>query len=153
VSTLDLKVPPDIVALLVAALMWLVSLGTPSLTLPAALRVLAAGVFFVGGAVLIVAARVELARARTTFSPVAPERARRVVTTGVYRFSRNPMYLGTLLSLVAFGVLLANPLAVLVSALFAGYINRFQIVPEERILQRRFGSTYDQYLSAVRRWI
>jgi protein-S-isoprenylcysteine O-methyltransferase Ste14 len=151
-ARLDLKVPPDVVALVVAGLMWLVSTAAPSLSLPAIVRAPLALAFAASGVGLIGAARISFARAATTFSPVSPDRATHLVTTGVYRLSRNPMYLGTLLVLFAFAVMLASPAAVLVALSYAAYIDRFQISPEERTLRTAFGAAYEAYASRVRRW-
>jgi protein-S-isoprenylcysteine O-methyltransferase Ste14 len=152
-SRLGLKVPPDVVALVVAGLMRLVSAVTPSVNVPVSYRILAALVLFVAGVVLIVAARVSFAHAGTTFSPIAPARSSRLVTTGVYRFTRNPMYLGTLLALLAVAALWSNPFSLVLSAAYVAYIDRFQIAPEERVLAGRFGQAYEAYADKVRRWV
>ena len=152
-SRLELKLPPDVVALLVAGLMWLVSTVTPSLGGPVPYRVLVAIVLFIAGIVLIVSARVAFAKAETTFSPIAPERSSRLVTTGVYRLTRNPMYLGTFLALLALAARLSNPAAAVVALSYVVYIDRFQIRPEERVLRDRFGSEYEEYTHTVRRWL
>lgn len=152
-SMLELKMPPDFVALVIAGLMWLVSTVTPSLDGPVAYRVLVAIVLFVAGSALIVSARVAFAKADTTFSPIAPERSSRLVTKGVYRLTRNPMYLGTFLALLALAALLSNPAAAVVAASYVVYMDRFQIWPEERVLRGRFGSEYENYTHAVRRWV
>ena len=150
---LELKVPPDLVALVVSGLMWLVSLVTPSVIAPTAYRVLVATALLFGGLGLIAAARVAFARVGTTFSPVTPNRSSRLVTTGVYRCSRNPMYVGTLLVLLALAAWLADPVCALVAVCYAAYIDWFQIRPEERELRHRFGSEYEDYAGKVRRWV
>jgi len=152
-SKLELKVPPDVVALLAAGAMWLVSTGTPSLEVPWAHRVLVAGVLFIAAIALVVSARAAFARAGTTFNPTARSRSDSLVTTGVYRFSRNPMYLGTLFALLAVAALLSNPFSLILSAAFVAYMNRFQIAPEERILGDKFGPAYEAYAASVRRWV
>jgi protein-S-isoprenylcysteine O-methyltransferase Ste14 len=150
---LALKVPPDVVELVLAALMWLVATRTPSLHAPLAYRLFVALVLFVPAVAVVVAARVALARAATTFSPIAPERSSRLVTTGVYRLTRNPMYLGMLLALLALAALLANLFSLLLPVVFVAYMNLFQIAPEERVLGARFGSAYEAYARGVRRWV
>jgi protein-S-isoprenylcysteine O-methyltransferase Ste14 len=75
------------------------------------------------------------------------------VATGVYSFTRNPMYLGMASILLAWAVLLASPWALLGPALFVAYITRFQIVPEERVLAKLFGESFAAYTRRVRRWI
>lgn len=151
-STLDLKVPPDAVALAVGGLMWLASVLTSPIAASRAYRVPLAVALFAAGVGLIVAARVSFDRAGTTFSPIAPERSCRLVTTGVYSWSRNPMYLGTQFALLGLGVLLSNLFSLAVSAVYVLYMNRFQIGPEERVLTGRFGSDYAAYRDRVRRW-
>jgi protein-S-isoprenylcysteine O-methyltransferase Ste14 len=151
-AELELKVPPDVVALVVAVLMWLVSAVTPSLQLPPAARLLAAVALAAAGIGLIVAARIAFAKAGTTFSPVAPQRSSRLVATGVYRRSRNPMYLGTLLVLFAVAAWLADPASLAVALSYVAYMDRFQIAPEERTLHQRFGAAYEDYTHRVRRW-
>ena len=84
--------------------------------------------------------------------PRAPERSSRLVTGGVYRFSRNPMYLALALFLLAWALWLGNGAALVWPALFAAYLTRFQIVPEERALAAKFGQEYAQYCRRVRRW-
>jgi protein-S-isoprenylcysteine O-methyltransferase Ste14 len=90
---------------------------------------------------------------RTTVNPLRPHRASALVSGGVYRITRNPMYVGLLLLLLAWAVHLAAlwPLAVL--PLFVLYIGRFQIAPEERALHRLFGDEYRAYVARVRRWL
>jgi protein-S-isoprenylcysteine O-methyltransferase Ste14 len=152
-STLELKVPPDVVALAVAGLMWLASTVTPSLNWPGSWQVPVAILLFVAGIALIVLARIAFAKADTTFSPLAPERSSRLVTTGVYRLTRNPMYLGTFFALLALAARLSNPAAAIAALLYVAYMNHFQIRPEEGVLRERFGSTYEAYTRRVRRWI
>jgi protein-S-isoprenylcysteine O-methyltransferase Ste14 len=89
----------------------------------------------------------------TTITPFHPEKATRLVVTGMYRYSRNPMYVGVTLVLLAFGIFLDDGLALLVVPLFPMYVNYFQIVPEERILERLFGDEYREYKKRVRRWL
>jgi len=153
VSRLELMVPPDLVWVLVAVLMWLASIKTPRVSLPSPLRVTVAVALTIIGVWAMVAARVSLERAQTTWSPMAPRRTTSLVTSGVYGLSRNPIYLGMLLVMLGFAVALASPAAAVLSALFVLYLNRFQIVPEERVLAASLGQEYVDYVQRVRRWI
>lgn len=105
----------------------------------------------VGGIVSAAGAR-EFRRVKTTVNPLHPERASSIVTTGIYRYTRNPMYVG--ITLVLLGVFLAfgGLSAALGVPAFLGFITRFQIIPEERILEAQFGDEYAAYRSRVRRW-
>ncbi len=95
----------------------------------------------------------EFRRARTTLHPQQPEAASSVVRSGIYARSRNPMYLGMLLVLVAWGAWLANLASLALAAAFVPYLNRFQIEPEERAMARNFGAAYEEYRRQVRRWL
>lgn len=89
---------------------------------------------------------------RTPADPLHPDRARQMVVGGVYNFSRNPMYLALLLLLLAWGLYLENVFNTLLCAFFVAYINRFQILPEEKALESKFGAAYRHYCLLVRRW-
>ena len=150
---LEARVPPPVVVALLAATMWGARRAAPDLTalyparLPLALAVLALGLGVIAAGVL------EFRRARTTVDPLHPDKATAVVDTGIYRFTRNPMYLGMLLALAAWATWLANPVTIAGPILFVLFIDRFQIRPEERALLRVFGAPYQSYLDRVRRWI
>jgi protein-S-isoprenylcysteine O-methyltransferase Ste14 len=109
--------------------------------------VLVAGILVGGIAVSL------FARARTTVNPLKPRESSALVTRGVYRWTRNPMYLGMLIVLVAWALFVANWLAFVGLPLFIVLINRFQIGPEERVLRERFGAPFDDYCRKVRRWL
>lgn len=150
---LELKVPPPVVTLVLALLMWL----TPAVIGPAEMpdwaRVLCAVVLLCAGLGIGIAGLAAFRRARTTVSPIKASQASSLVIGSVYRYTRNPMYVGFLLNLLAWTVFLANPLAILWVAVYMLYITRFQIIPEERVLASLFGAEYEAYKGRVRRWI
>ncbi len=152
-SSLELRIPPDVVWVAVAGLMWLASRVTAGFGAAESLRGPLALVLMAVGTALIVAARVALNRAGTTWHPTESGRTTALVTSGVYRFSRNPTYLGMEIVLLGWAVVLASPAAGLVSALFVAYIARFQIQPEELVLSVSLGQDYRDYSKRVRRWI
>lgn len=152
-SGLELKIPPDVVWIVVAAMMWFAAELTPGLAVALPFRLPVAGAFAAAGMALIIGARVMLHRARTTWHPTGPERTTILVRGGVFRLSRNPIYLGMLLVLVGLSVVLANPLSLVLTAIFALWTGRFQIRPEERVLSRTFGQEYRDYSVEVRRWL
>lgn len=91
-------------------------------------------------------------RSKTTVDPSTPSKTSKLVTSGMYQYSRNPMYLGLLLMLLAWGLWLGNAFNVLLAAGFVGYMNAFQIEPEEEMLLQLFDKKYKQYCTLVRRW-
>lgn len=152
-SVLELKVPPPIVALVVALLMWLTPALAGIVVMPDLARVLGAVVMACIGQGIGFAGVIAFKRAKTTVSPTKARLASSLVVQGVYRFTRNPMYLGFLVTLLAWAVFLANPMAVLWVVAFVLYITRFQIIPEERVLVSLFGGEYEAYKARVRRWL
>jgi len=150
---LELKIPPLAVLMITAALMWLVSWMGPAcgLTVPAG-RTLALGLVMVGAGTSALGV-VSFRRAGTTANPLKPGTAASLVVSGLYRRSRNPMYLGFLLVLAGWAIFLSNALAFIFLPVFILYLNRFQIRPEERALASVFGKEFDAYQSKVRRWL
>jgi protein-S-isoprenylcysteine O-methyltransferase Ste14 len=153
VSSLELKIPPDVIWVAVAGLMWLSSRVAVGFGAEAPLRRPLALLLILIGTALIVAARMALERAGTTWHPTEPGRTTVLVTSGVYRLSRNPTYLGMEIVLLSWAVVLASPAAALLSVLFVAYIDRFQIRPEESTLSVSLGAAYSDYVQRVRRWV
>lgn len=152
---LELKVPPPIVGGLLAALALLLSRRLPglALSLPDVVRLGVTGLLGTIGLLLDAVALLGFRTARTTMNPMRPENSTALVERGVYRFTRNPMYLGLLLILAGWCTWLGNAVAFSVLPMFLAYITRFQILPEERMLASRFGRGYIDYQARVRRWI
>jgi protein-S-isoprenylcysteine O-methyltransferase Ste14 len=152
-GSLELKVPPPVVALLLGLLMWLVSSLVAAVDVSVGYRIGVALVVASLGVVVGLAGIVSFVRAKTTINPTKPSATSSLVTNGVFRFTRNPMYLGLLLCLLAWAVYLSNWLALLFVPAFVVYINRFQIEAEERALSALFGLEYASYKGRVRRWL
>lgn len=152
-SGLALRVPPLVHLALCAGAMKAVAVLAPgaALAIPAA-DTLASACGLLGAA-CAVGGVLSFARAGTTVNPHTPERASALVARGLYRVTRNPMYLGMLLLLVGWGLKLGNGLALPLPALFVLAMNRLQIEPEEAALRARFGADYDDYSARVRRWL
>lgn len=150
---LELKIPPPAVALVTGILMWLASRVLPALAymFPAHNSV-AVGLAIIGVATAI-SGVLTFRRAKTTVNPLKPQKASSLVASGIYSITRNPMYLGLLLGLTAWAIHLSNVLAFLFLPVFVAYINRFQIIPEERTLTSLFGKDFTAYQNRVRRWI
>ena len=151
------RIPPPVIDLACAgAMAWLAGAVPAARLWPPGgawwVWVLALGLATVG-ALVALAGLIEFRRARTTFNPLAPQRARTVVTSGVYRHTRHPMYLGMLIVLAGWAVWLGSAAALLGLPLSVLLLNGLQIGPEERILRERFGQDYVDYTARVRRWL
>lgn len=150
---LEAKVPPPLAALFFAALMWAVARAVPFPGTPVPARIsLASGLALVGVAI-VVAGAIEFHRARTTLTPFNPGAVTVLVVSGIYRFTRNPMYLGMAIVLLAWAIYLAQPVSLLGIAAFVAYIHRFQIIPEEKALRSLFPGAFGAYAGRVRRWL
>lgn len=145
--------PPPLVVALFAGLMWQLARHLPFGGFAFALQRPLAALVALAGLALMVAAAWTMLRARTTVNPLRPERTTRLVTHGVFARTRNPIYLGDALLLLALALGLGNWLNFLLLPLFVGFIGRFQIVPEERALERLFGDEFRAYCARVRRWL
>lgn len=152
-QALENKVPPPLVALVFGGLMGGASLGLPGLDLAWGTRLLLALPLIGAGLLFVLAGGISFRRARTTVNPLKPEAASALVTSGIYRYTRNPMYVGFALWLLAWGLYLASPLVLLGVQGFVLYMNRLQIAPEERALGRLFGADFAAYRQRVRRWL
>ena len=150
---LELKIPPPLVALGTGALMWFASSQVAPFTMPDVIRVSVALTLALSGIGFDLAGLMAFIRAKTTINPIKPAATAALVTTGLYRVTRNPMYLGMLLVLFGWAVFLSNLAALLIAPWFALYITRFQIIPEERVLAEKFGAAFMAYQSQVRRWL
>ncbi len=151
---LELKIPPPLVAAVVATAMLCASIWLgPVLALPPTARVAGALMLVAVGASFDLVSLLAFRRARTTINPLRPERSKAVVTSGLYRITRNPMYLGLVLILTGLALYLDSPWALPGPLVFAAYITRFQIQPEERALTAHFGADYTAYCARVRRWL
>lgn len=152
-KALELIIPPPIVMLVIGVIMWLLSMLFPAFPLSLTYNVATAIVIGLVGIGISMAGILDFKRARTTTDPRKPANASALVTSGIYRFSRNPMYVGILLVLIGWGVFLGNALALIGAFAFVPYISRYQIQPEERLLQDKFGAEFTEYKARVRRWL
>ena len=152
-KSLEATIPPPALAAAIAGAMWATSRLAPLIQIPGALRLGTAAAVLLVGIGFSVGGVLAFRRARTTLNPTKPEQASSLVRSGVYRVTRNPMYVGLLCVLVAWAVFLSSAWALLGPLIFVLYIGRFQIAPEERALTRLFGREYADYRARVRRWL
>lgn len=151
--SLETRIPPAVVALAFAAMMWGIAALTNGVDATHAMRLVSATAIAALGAFFCIAGVVSFRRAKTTVNPLRPGTASSLVDSGIYRITRNPIYFGFALFLVAWAGYLASPVALLGVAAFVLYIDRFQIQPEERALTALFGEAFERYRRAVRKWI
>lgn len=150
---LELRIPPVVILGLCMLGMWAAAKRSPEpgADLPGTGYVAAA--IFLAAIVIGMQGVLEFRRHGTTVNPHSPGKAASVVTTGIYAYTRNPMYLALAIVLVAWVAYLGKLVAIPGVPAFVLYMNRFQIVPEERVLAEKFGAAYDDYRRKVRRWI
>jgi protein-S-isoprenylcysteine O-methyltransferase Ste14 len=147
------RVPPPAVMLLAALVVWGLRRAYPEMGVFIPGRRIVYGTLLALGLLVAVAGVVQFRRARTTVNPMKPDTASALVTDGIYRFTRNPMYAGDALILLGIVVFFSNPLGLAGVALFIAWMSLLQIPAEERALRARFGEAYDAYCRRVRRWI
>lgn len=151
-QTLELRIPPLALVLIAACLMALITYFVP-VYLPIPAPVIVASALGLAGAIVAIAGVVAFRKHKTTVNPFTPERSSSLVASGIYKYTRNPMYLGFFLLLAAWAALLSNLVAMALLPAFIAYMNRFQIQPEERALQQHFGTEFQAYMQRVRRWV
>jgi protein-S-isoprenylcysteine O-methyltransferase Ste14 len=150
---LKLKIPPPVYALIVAAFMWLLhdffpvyqwvdvpwnKIGFVFIALGVSLDLFAVGLFL---------------KAKTTINPLRPDNSQNIVETGLYRYTRNPMYLGMLWVLTGISIWFGSVSVLLGLPMFVLLITTQQIIPEEQTLTKKFGQSYLDYKHRVRRWL
>lgn len=150
---MELKIPPVVQMILVAIAMWLVSVLLPSATYKSNGLLWVAGFFITAGLIVLIFGISAFRNASTTVDPRTPEKASSLVINGIYRISRNPMYLGILLLLIGWVFVLGSFLSLIGLPVFVLYINHYQIMPEEQSLGKIFNEEYLAYKKCVRRWI
>ena len=145
------KVPPPIIALVMIVLIYLSSLLIVPTTFnyQNSLSILV----LIMGLVCVLPSFRLFARYKTTISPLTPSDTAALVTEGMYRYLRNPMYLGLLLLTISSTIWFGTWLGIIINFVFIFLINFLQIIPEEESLLTIFGEEYEEYKKNVRRWI
>ncbi len=152
-TVLDTRIPPPVVMLAVGAMMWATARLLPQFAFDSMLQWPLAALFAVTGLLFEMLPGLRFSRAGTTSNPLRPQASAHLVIEGLNRYSRNPMYVGQQIILLAWAMVLGNAASMLLLPVFALYITRFQILPEERALAARFGDDYAAYCARVRRWL
>ena len=152
-TLLEKRIPPVALVLIVGFIMWLVAPYAPRVDAGESVRLVISAILFLLGTLFALSGVMAFRTSKTTVDPRKPEASSALVSSGVYRYSRNPMYVGFALVLAAWAVVLASAWALLAVPFFVIYMNRFQIAPEERALREIFGDSFRAYEQRVRRWL
>ncbi|MEX0608139.1 MAG: isoprenylcysteine carboxylmethyltransferase family protein [Balneolaceae bacterium] len=148
-----LKIPPVAVSLVFLGLIWLTDHLFSNEVLAFPYKNWLVGVLLLLGAIVALLGVWEFRKKSTTVNPHKPQNTSDLVDSGIYRLSRNPMYLGLFLMLCAGILYLGNVYNLLVLPLFVCYMNCFQIIPEEEVMLQKFAGDFKAYKNEVRRWI
>lgn len=152
-KALELKIPPPLVAVIFATLIWLTAKNLPQLVLSLNIRytILIAALLMM--ICIETSSLMAFKQNQTTINPIKPEKTSSLVTSGIYQWTRNPMYLGLTIILIGWSLFLSSIYALVLVIGFVLYISRFQIQPEERALEKTFGEHYLDYKQKARRWL
>lgn len=151
---MKLKIPPLALTCVFIAFMSLFSWLFPQFSVNIPINHIIAAVFATAGSLVSALGVKSFRNEKTTVNPTKPHHATSLVIKGIYRISRNPMYLGFLLLLIAWAFFLAHlPSLLLLPTIFVIYMNKFQIPAEEKALQIKFGEDFISYKNSVRRWL
>jgi len=151
--TLELKIIPPVQVIISAVLMYGLATYLPQFHFDLSASLALIILLILAASVIGILALYDFRKHKTTFHPHTPEKTSTVVDSGVFAYSRNPMYISLVLALIALGVYLQNYSSFTIIPLFIWYITRFQIIPEERMLDKLFPNDYQAYCAKVRRWL
>jgi protein-S-isoprenylcysteine O-methyltransferase Ste14 len=149
---MKLLIPPPIQAFCCAGIMWMISSYVPELGYSFRFSNYLVGAFLISGVIIDLTAIKSFMQAKTTISPLSPNNSSSLVVSGIYKFTRNPMYVGLVLILTGFAFWVENYGAFAVVPCFVYFITNYQIIPEEEILIEKFGIPYADYCATVNRW-
>lgn len=152
-KSLENKIPPPLITLFIAASMWWLSTFTPIILLTSTMKIVLVIGFILIGVFFAFLGIISFRLAKTTVNPLKPEMASALVTTGIYHFTRNPMYIGLVAFLFAWTSYLGSAWGVALIVVYMVYMQRFQIEPEERALTALFKDEFIEYKKHVRTWL
>jgi protein-S-isoprenylcysteine O-methyltransferase Ste14 len=148
---METKIPPPIVTLIFGFATYLSRKIFPEIEIQYSSFF---GIFLLLLGFFILISAVKLFRNdKTTVNPLSPEQATKLVSNGIFKLSRNQMYLGMAVILASVAVFFNIIGGIISMALFCLYITKFQIIPEEKAMKELFAQDFEQYMQATRRWI
>ena len=145
------KIPPPIIALICIVINYLSTYLINPIKFPN-IEIIGGLILFLGVATSMLATLL-FRKDKTTVNPMNPEETTTLVTTGIFSITRNPMYLGSFLSISSTILFFGSWFGIIILMFFVWYITKFQIIPEEEAMEKLFGNKYDEYRQNVRRWI
>ncbi len=147
---LNTKIPPPIVTLLCIGIIYLfdiqIEYSEPDLKVVGI-------IFLILGLIIIFSAVLKFIKTKTTVDPTRPYKTSNLVISGIYKITRNPMYLGMLFLIMAYAIYNNNVIGCIIIPIFIFYINKFQIEPEEIEMRKKFGESFENYCKKVNRWL
>tara|TARA_B100001287_G_C22660010_1_gene519826 strand:- start:1499 stop:1942 length:444 start_codon:yes stop_codon:yes gene_type:complete len=146
-----LKIPPPLIVLILVFSNFLSSKKVDVVLIPN--QTLVSILILLIGILILILPVSKFIKSKTTIDPIKFKKVNKLVTSGIYKYSRNPMYLGLLLIVISSSILYLNIYSVMTPIFFYYWINRFQIKREEIFLTEKFGKEYVLYMTRTRRWI
>lgn len=150
---LELKIIPPVQFIISASLMYALALYLPQYHFNLSIKLPLIIALIIAASAIGIIALYDFHKHQTTFHPHTPEKTSTVVDSGIFAYSRNPMYISLALTLIALGINLQNFSSFIILPVFIWYITRFQIIPEETMLDKLFPNDYRTYCQKVRRWL
>tara|TARA_Y100001936_G_scaffold32967_1_gene30942 strand:+ start:711 stop:1166 length:456 start_codon:yes stop_codon:yes gene_type:complete len=150
-TNIKTKLPPPLVALIFGFLINYTKNIFPKIEIKN--QIIFGSFMIINGLIIILSAIILFKKYQTTISPLNPSNATKLITNGIYKFSRNPMYLGLLLVLLGISIIFNLTGGFFFILLFISYMNLFQIIPEENAMVDLFKDEFLEYKINVRRWI
>ena len=146
-----IKIPPPLIVLVLIVSIYFSSKKIDLINIPLQLEI---SIFILSAGILIFVNPVlQFIKSKTTVNPIQFEEVNILVTSGIFKYSRNPMYLGILMIVLSTSIFYLNIYSILTPLLFILWINKFQIKREEEFLIEKFGDEYLSYKKKTRRWI
>ena len=146
-----IKIPPPLIVLTLIISIYFSSKKIDLINIPLQLEIS----FFILslGTLVFINPVLKFIKSKTTINPIQFEETNRLVTSGIFKYSRNPMYLGMLMIIISTSIFYLNIYSILTPFLFVFWINKFQIKREEIFLTEKFGKEYLSYKNKTRRWL
>ena len=146
-----LKIPPPLLVLILVVSNYFSSKKIDLILIPN--QNLISFIIFLIGLIILINPIIKFIKSKTTIDPIKFKKVNKLITSGIYKYSRNPMYLGLLMIVISTSIFYLNIFSIATPMLFYFWINRFQIKREEIFLTEKFGKGYLLYKTKTRRWI